>query len=257
MDIKEQVKLQFGPNAAKYVNSPGHASGEDLRLLAEWVQAENGAAGLDIATGGGHAALVLAEHVRQATTLDLTPQMLQEAEAFLRSRGKETVRYVQGDAEKLPFEAESFDVVTCRIAAHHFPDPDAFVGEAARVLKHGGSFILFDNIAPESDDADALYNEVEKRRDPSHYRAWKKTEWIRRAELAGLRVELLVQTRKTFVFDPWCGRMNVSEQVKRELEAYMLGWDDSLRRQLGVSEEEGRVVFFQGDYMMLKTRKVR
>lgn len=255
MDIKEQVRLQFGSNAAHYVSSPLHAAGADLQLLADWIKAENASRALDIATGGGHAALVLAQHAAEVTALDMTEPMLQVAESFLNSQGCNQIRYVQGDAEALPFEAGSFDIAVCRIAAHHFPNVDAFVKEAARVLRADGSLILFDNVSSEWDELDALYNEVEKRRDPSHYRAWRKSEWITKLELAGFKVEQLVQSRKTFYFDSWCGRMNVPETTKRELEAYMLSQPEELQRQLGIQTEQGSLLSFQGDYMLLKVRK--
>lgn len=256
MELKKQVKLQFGTNAVNYVNSPNHAQGDDLKLLAEWVKQEQPAAALDVATGGGHASLVLAEHAGKLMTLDMTPEMLNVAQQLLSERGHTNVQYVEGDAEAMDFAAETFDLVACRIAAHHFPQPDAFVQETARVLKTGGSFLLFDNVAPEGNVLDALYNDVEKRRDPSHYRAWKKTEWIRRVELNGLRVEQLAQSRKTFHFAGWCERMNVPESIRTELEAYMLSWPADWQRQLGIVTENRRLVSFQGDYMMLKARKV-
>ncbi|WP_282937180.1 class I SAM-dependent methyltransferase [Paenibacillus sp. RC67] len=255
MDIKEQVKAQFGANAAKYVDSPRHASGNDLNILMEWVKSEQAGKALDIATGGGHCALAVAAHVREVTTLDMTPEMLQEAESFLTGKGCTNVNYVQGDAENLPFGDEEFDLVVCRIAAHHFPDVERFIEESSRVLKTGGCFILMDNIAPESDILDALYNDVEKRRDPSHFRAWKKTEWMSRVELAGLRVEQLLQTGKPFEFESWCTRMNVPVQVKQQLEADMLGWSEENRKQLKVRTENGKLVGFEGSFMMLKSRK--
>ncbi|WP_079914398.1 class I SAM-dependent methyltransferase [Paenibacillus sp. 32352] len=256
MDIKEQVKAQFGANAAKYVSSPRHASGHDLTLLGDWVKEEQAQSALDIATGGGHCALALAGAVREVTTLDMTPEMLREAEAFIRSKGAVNVTYVQGDAEHLPFEDESFDLVACRIAAHHFPDADRFVEEAARVLKPRGCFMLMDNVALEPDLLDTLYNDVEKRRDPSHFRAWKKTEWVRRTEMAGLRLEQLQQSDKPFAFESWCARMNVPKDVQDQLEADMLGWPAEVRKQLGVRSEGGRLKEFVGSYMMLKARKV-
>lgn len=255
MDIKEQVKAQFGANAAKYVASPRHASGNDLQILTEWTKQEQADKALDIATGGGHCALAVASSVREVTTLDMTPEMLREAEAFLTGKGCTNIQYVQGDAENLPFGNEEFDLVVCRIAAHHFPDAERFIKEAVRVLKSGGSFILMDNVAPESDHLDALYNDVEKRRDPSHYRAWKKTEWMRRIEIAGMRVEQLLQTAKPFEFESWCARMNVPEQVKQQLEADMLNWSAEDQKQLKVQTENGKVVGFEGSFMMLKARK--
>lgn len=256
MDIKERVQMQFGANAANYTLSPLHAEGADLALLAAWAEAERPARALDVATGGGHAALAIAPFARELTALDLTPQMLATAEALHRSRGWTALRYVQGDAETMPFAAEAFDWICCRIAAHHFPSPDAFVRESARVLAPGGCFALLDNVAPEQDAADRLYNEIERRRDPSHYRAWKKSEWLRRVELAGLRVEQLAQSRKTFRFDAWCDRMSVPADERARLEADMLNQPEAMRRALGVQTSDGRLVSFEGDYMLLKARKI-
>lgn len=255
MDTKEQVKAQFGANASNYVASPRHASGQDLKILMEWAQAENAEQVLDIATGGGHCALAIASIASEVTTLDITTEMLLEAEAFLTGKGCTNIKYVVGDAENLPFAQEEFDMVSCRIAAHHFPDPDRFVDEVWRVLKHGGSFILMDNIASEADRIDSLYNDIEKKRDPSHFRAWKKTEWIRRIELTGFRVEQLIQTGKPFEFASWCARMNVSEQVQQELETDMLNLPEADQQQLKIRSENGKLISFEGSYMMLKARK--
>ncbi|MCZ8514679.1 class I SAM-dependent methyltransferase [Paenibacillus filicis] len=256
MDLKEQVKLQFGKNAHNYVGSTHHAEGEDLLLLSEWAKTEQATRALDIATGSGHAALTLAPWVAELTAFDLTPQMLETARKFLQDKGYPGVRFVPGDAERMPFGEASFELVACRIAAHHFPDPASFVKEAARVLAPDGCFLLLDNIAPEADEMDRLYNEVEKLRDPSHARAWKKTEWIRMTENAGLRLEQLIQSRKTFLFKPWCARMSLPDTERRSLEALILGQSEEMKRRLGVTVEAGRLIGFQGDYMMLKARKV-
>ena len=63
------------------------------------------------------------------------------------------------DALSLQFNAESFDLVTCRIAAHHFSDAKLFVKEATRVLKPGGLLLVQDQVMPE-DDMTARYIEA-------------------------------------------------------------------------------------------------
>ena len=52
-------------------------------------------------------------------------------------------------AEALPFADASIDLVTCRIAPHHFDDVRKFVMESARVLRPGGLFGLVDNVSPD------------------------------------------------------------------------------------------------------------
>ena len=105
--------------------------------------------------------------------------------------------------------------MTCRIAPHHFPNIEKFIDEAYRVLKNEGYFLLDDNVTPESDEQDQFYNTVEKLRDYSHFRAWKKTEWLKMLELQGFLVEELYRFEKTFEFDSWCNRMQLSKTKRR------------------------------------------
>ena len=169
-DAHERAKAQFARTAQGYVTSASHAHGEELALLLELAAPVAGRRVLDVATGGGHVALAFARAGALVTALDLTPAMLEAARAFLASRGV-AAHFVEGAAEALPFEDASFEVVACRIAAHHFRDPARFVREAARVLVPGGSFLLADNVAPLNAELAAAMNAVERRRDPSHVRA--------------------------------------------------------------------------------------
>ncbi len=163
--MKNQVKQQFSRNAEKYVTSARHAKGEDLAWLVSCAKANANMNVLDIATGGGHVANALAPLVRHVTAYDLTREMLEAAERFIGGNGYTNVSYVTGDAEQLPFEDESFDLVTCRIAAHHFTDIPVFAAEALRVATPGGKLLLIDNVAPEQDHLDQFYNDIEKFRD--------------------------------------------------------------------------------------------
>src|SRR5690606_17568962 len=127
--------------------------------------------------------------VGKVTALDLTAQMLAAAEKFIRGNGHENVEFVEGDAEKLPFSDKTFDIVSCRIAPHHFPNITRFVSEVSRVLKSGGQFLLDDNVAPENNEFDKFSKPVEKKRHYSHFRAWKKTEWIKLLVNKGFEIQ--------------------------------------------------------------------
>ncbi|WP_323125867.1 class I SAM-dependent methyltransferase [Gracilibacillus oryzae] len=162
MDIKSTVQDQFGKTASDYVSSDLHRNGADLPFIVKMAELTGEEKVLDVATGGGHTANALAPFAKKVTAFDLTKEMLAAAEQFITSNGHNNVTYVQGDAEKMPFADESFDVVTCRIAPHHFPNIDFFIAEVYRVLKQGGRFLLDDNVAPENDEWDQFYNTVEK-----------------------------------------------------------------------------------------------
>jgi ubiquinone/menaquinone biosynthesis C-methylase UbiE len=154
--------------------------------------------------------------------------MLGEAAKLASTRGLAYMTTAKAEASALPFNDASFDLVTCRLAAHHFPDLKAFVGEVRRVLKSGGKFALVDNVAPDASqlaDADAAelgdavraYNEFEKLRDPSHGFAPPPNAWIDLLEDAGLKVIAREQFGKELDFASWFTRMRCAEPVVAEL----------------------------------------
>lgn len=251
IETKEAVVSQFGKNAKEYVHSAIHARGNDLVDLVHTITFNEGMLALDIATGGGHVANALAPHCQNVVALDLTPEILNVAKEFIQGNQHHNVTFIQGDAEQLPFPTEHFDLVTCRIAAHHFPQVPAFIQEVSRVLKKGGQFVLIDNIAPEKDAYEQFYNVVEKRRDYSHVRAWKKTEWIKLVEEHELEIKSLQIYEKTFKYASWCERMQLPKEEQEALSVFMLGQEEPLKKFFKVKEESGRVASFSGKSMLL------
>src|SRR5215510_12584995 len=115
--------------AQLYRDSEAHREGEDLDLIVEWGLTSPGRRALDVATGGGHVARRLREAGFEVVTSDPAPGM--QPDVICR-------------AEDLPFADGSFDVVACRVAAHHFADVGAAVREMARVSR--GLVLLADNL---------------------------------------------------------------------------------------------------------------
>jgi ubiquinone/menaquinone biosynthesis C-methylase UbiE/catechol 2,3-dioxygenase-like lactoylglutathione lyase family enzyme len=252
---KKAVQSQFGRSAEAYIHSTIHAKGNDLKKLVDISGARSSDCVLDVATGGGHVANALAPLVSQVTALDLTPEILVQAEKFIRQNGHENVEMVQGDAEQMPFSDESYDIVTCRIAPHHFPNITSFISEVRRVLKPGGQFLLVDNVAPEDDELDRFYNEVEKRRDYSHHRAWKKSEWLQMLENERLVVEEWHRFSKTFEFDDWCDRMQLAAEEKKALASFLGSSSAKAHEVLRIKKENGNVLSFDGESILLKAIK--
>lgn len=255
MDIKKDVQNQFGRSAELYVKSKSHSEGEDLNKLVEIARVTGAENVLDVATGGGHTANALAPLVLKVTAMDLTSKMLSAAERFIRGNGHENVDFVEGDAEKMPFSDEVFDLVSCRIAPHHFPNIKTFIKEVNRVLKRGGQFLLDDNVAPELEELDQFYNSVEKMRDYSHYRAWKKTEWIQMLELNGFDIQELYRFEKTFEFESWCNRMHLKDTEKQQLNEFMLNASEKVKGKFCIQIKNHQIVSFRGESILLKASK--
>jgi ubiquinone/menaquinone biosynthesis C-methylase UbiE len=211
------VQAFFGANASTYTTSTVHAQGDSLARLVALASPAAQDVVLDIATGAGHNALSFAPHVRAVVGTDLTSEMLTEASALAQRRGLHNVSFCQGDVAHLPFAANSFAIVTCRIAPHHFPDVAAAVREMARVCRVGGCIAIADNITPEDTAAAAYINAFEQLRDPSHHWAYPVSQWREFFQQAGLALEAEEILAKAMNFVAWTSRFGIDEEVVEEL----------------------------------------
>ncbi len=119
---------------------------------------------------------------------DITAEMLAETAKLSAARGFTNVSTATAHAHELPFEAGRFDLITCRLAAHHFPDMSRFIEKSHAALRTGGILAIVDNVPPDQQSVPELsaadvpaaadaYNTFEKLRDPSHARALSVDEW--------------------------------------------------------------------------------
>lgn len=94
---------------------------------------------LDVGCGGGFLSNELARQGYKVTGVDLSPESLKVAEAHDVTK---TVKYEVADAFKLPYENNSFDVLTAMDFLEHVENPDLVIKEFDRVLKPGGLFFF-------------------------------------------------------------------------------------------------------------------
>jgi ubiquinone/menaquinone biosynthesis C-methylase UbiE len=247
-----RVQAQFGAIAAAYVSSPGHAAGQDLDRLVAWGRALAPDRVLDLATGGGHTALAFAGVARRVTAYDVTEPMLRAARGFLRERGVGGAAFVAGDVEALPFRDAAFDLVTCRIAAHHFADVAAAVREVRRVLRPAGSFLLQDILGHDDPEAAAFVTEVERRRDPSHVRAYRAVEWKAFLRAAGLTTMDSAVIAKGRPWEEWTGRTRMMPEARRALDAFVRAAPERCRAAFDFRLVDGRIESFTDRMLLLR-----
>ncbi|HEY2162011.1 MAG TPA: class I SAM-dependent methyltransferase [Solirubrobacteraceae bacterium] len=110
-------------------------------LLADQLQVARDEQALDVACGPGSVARVLSERVGvggRVTACDLSPAMLELANAKLRVFGGAEITYLEAPADDLPVEDATFDVVTCQQGLQFFPDRPTAIAEMHRALRPGG-----------------------------------------------------------------------------------------------------------------------
>ncbi len=246
---KARNRRQFGANAANYATSEVHAKGASLARMVEIADPSPEWLALDVATAAGHTAFAFAPHVREVIATDLTPEMVELASQRAGELGIANVGTRIADAESLPFEAERFDLVTCRIAPHHFPAPDRFVAEVARVLRPGGVAVIVDNIVPDDASVARFCNDWEKRRDPSHVRCLSVGEWTELFEANGLEIDVVELVPKRMDFTAWADNMSVPVDTRVELLHDLLNADAAVTAFLqpsGTTTEDAGFVLTEG-----------
>jgi SAM-dependent methyltransferase len=191
----------WNERAEAYRESATHAAGGDLDLVVEWCEPAVGVNVLDVATGGGHVARRLREAGAKVVTVDAAPGMEPD---------------VIAPADHLPFADSSFDAVSCRIAAHHFPDALAALKEMARVA--ADRVVICDNTftSESAEEADRL-------RDPSHVRNYGVPEWHSFFELAGLEVADQALMTRDADFEDWLDRTETPQDARPRVRELLEG----------------------------------
>ncbi|HWN97443.1 MAG TPA: class I SAM-dependent methyltransferase [Methylomirabilota bacterium] len=244
-DVQRASQEQFAKQSDRYGKGHILENVEDVRAALVNIALPQRASVLDVATGGGHTGLLFAHLGHDVTLSDLTQAMLDRATAAAHERGL-TVRTRLHSAEQFPYDAESFDLVTCRVAAHHFSSPESFVRETARVLRPQGGFLLIDGTVEDDQiEAEEWSHQVEKLRDASHHRFVTPRTWRNHCEAAGLHVvhcglTPFKQPDLNWYFEtaatPPENRAKVLELVRTAPE--------SARKLFRLGEENGKIVWW-------------
>ncbi len=163
---------------------------------------------LDVACGPGLLACAFARHVRSVAGIDLTSEMIRWARFLAEAKNLSNVTWKIGDASAIPYGDHSFTTVITRYSFHHLLDPLAVLAEMVRVCKPGGKIVVIDEYTPPEPERAALFNAVEKIRDPSHVKAFAISELVAmmnkeeisvsRIESYDLEIDLEVQLSSSF-----------------------------------------------------------
>ena len=149
---------------------------------------------LDLGCGGGRHAFEAYRRGANVVALDRSVEDLTQVDEMFRAMATEghvpdgaSARVVEGDALRLPFDDDTFDIVIAAEILEHIPDDTAAMAEVARVVRPGGTVAvsvprwLPERVCWALSDA---YHEV----DGGHVRIYAKSQLVRRLEATGLRV---------------------------------------------------------------------
>ena len=243
--IQRAAQEQFAKQSERYGRGHILENVADVEAALAPLRLSRGTEALDVATGGGHTGVYLASLGYKVMVADIAEPMLRRASELAASRGL-SVETRQHAAEEFPYADASFDLVTCRVAAHHFSSPELFIRETARVLRPGGHFMLIDgSIEDDQPEAEEWLHKVEKFRDPSHNRLLTPRAWSGLCEKYGLKVEKVVLTPfKQPDLNWYFETAATSPENRKAVLELIANIPDSARKLLRLAEEDGKIVWW-------------
>jgi len=241
-DHVARIREQFTRQADAYAGMQQTRDAAGHRGLAKLAGAAPGKRALDVACGPGLLTLALAEAGADAVGVDATEALLALAREEAARRGL-TLEFRAGDATALELPDSHFDVVTCRAAFHHFPEPARVLAEMARVAKPGATLLVADLLGSEDAAQAELHDRIERLCDPTHVRALPESAFGALFRSAGLRVLARPSGEMGYDAEEWIAHGGPSDEAAAEILRLLEGSIDGDRAGLGVHAADGRLRF--------------
>jgi ubiquinone/menaquinone biosynthesis C-methylase UbiE len=239
----ERVREQFTRQADAYAGMEQTRDEAGMRLLVALSRADAGSRVLDVACGPGFLTLAFAAACASARGIDATPAFVERARVAALARGIENASFAVGDVNALPEPDAAWDVVACRAAFHHFPDPPRALAEMARVAKPGGTLLVADLLGSERPERAALHDRIEKLCDPTHVRALPRSEFLRLFREQQLELQGQPGGELEYDVDEWLAHGGPQPATAAEIRSLLEGSIDGDRADLAVRRVDGRLRF--------------
>lgn len=246
---------QFNRQAEHYDASWASWSDELLEWMIKNADPKPGDTVLDVAAGSGFVSMAFAARGCRVVGTDISIAMLHQAKLAAKSKGLE-IQLLEAPAEEMPLPDQTFDIVSCRLAPHHFQSVPNFLREAFRVLKQYGTLVIADTSVPGDAALDEWQNRIEKIRDSSHVRNYTADEWRRMTEEAGFTITMLDTMDASISIDmqSWLTKAGCNAQQSDLVIRMLSDANVSIRNQYRIVEHGTNFTFAWQRVALLATK---
>jgi ubiquinone/menaquinone biosynthesis C-methylase UbiE len=255
-DNIDDIRAQFTRQADAYASTAQARDEAAHTMMVEMCGPEPEGSILDVACGPGFLTMAFARRCASVVGVDATEAMLSMAKAEAGKRGLGNVRFEKGVATALPFAPASFDIVLCRAAFHHFPEPGRVLAEMCRVVKPGGKILTADIVASEDPKEAEAHNEIERLCDPTHVSALQVAEFHELFRLNRLDIVTEFPGRVTYDLDEWILHGGPAPETEAEIHRR---FEEALKQDgtgLRVRSKEGKILFTHQTLILVAVSRV-
>jgi len=254
MEHQELIQKQFERQAEIYANMDQTRDTEGHDLIVALCEAKKEHRVLDIACGPGFLTRRFARVSREVIGIDITDAFVEMATSLAAKEGLGNVTFTDGDVNNLPFDANSFDIVSCRAAFHHFPAPERVLAEMSRVVKVGGTLSIGDLTTSEDPTKAEYQHKMEMLCDPSHVRAITLSRFRKLIADTGLVLKNEFLGTQDYDLEEWILHGSPEEGAAQEIREFMQAAIEQDVCDLDVRLEAGTLRFTHQTALFLATK---
>lgn len=240
--MSQTASKRFDKIASSYAQSEVHSMSPSIKRLHEILPLKSGLTLCDIACGAGHLGLSFSEYTQRLVGVDPAPSMLHAFQNIANERGI-NIETVEAYAEAIPLPDNTFDLVTSRLAPHHFSDIQNAVKEMARITQPGGYIAVIDLEGHPDPYVDDFNHQIELLHDPTHCRSYIAQQWKVFFEEAGLVIDNLESGHKErpqgLPLSRWCEIASSGEEAEKKIRQTLEAAPKSILEALDISRKNG------------------
>jgi ubiquinone/menaquinone biosynthesis C-methylase UbiE len=246
-EIHEIVKRQFDKQAENFSNWSVTKNIEYQKAYFDFCEISPQDTLLDLACGTGEYAIFAAPLVKNVHGVDISKGMIEIAQKQAKENGIKNTSFLCRPVESTPFENESFSIIICRSAFHHFHDYENIFKEMIRCCQKGGRISIQDIVTYSDAKVDDFFEEFEREVDISHHKSLSK-EYIK-----NLYDRRNIKIRNTFEIEV---ELNVHEYLGHAQQSEVVGGRIIDLLEKGLREPDISKYFINKDGVLFFKRNV-
>lgn len=229
-----------------------HPSERELRDLVRLADPRGDERVLDVATGTGSVALAFSPHVASVLGVDLSPAMLERAEAARSARGLANVHFRLGEIGVLPLPEGSYDIITCHDLLHYASDLTGLLSLFRRLMMADGRLLIDEPLGSDDPVKRATLNAIVLRRDPGVTQIWSAAEIEAALNAAGLRIAKSERYSLNRDLDEWLSRAAANDATRSSVKSmFEAGVDADAAGLNSRRGRDGNIIFSESRIRLL------